>query len=172
MSSEYVVLVRYSTPQPDRLYDRRRYPTLEAAQAEAVYLNEQGELPGQAIVRIATDQDVGETRLVQVEEIKGVQPLLAGQGASVAPAAPSGQLPRRPHFPTMLRKMWTGTEVQDWLEINVYPLLSRLEEAAGIAEHNAQVVGEKELQLANAAQRIDALTKRLATTALPSEASQ
>lgn len=29
-------------------------------------------------------------------------------------------------FPTMLRRMWSGGDVQDWIDANIRPLLSRV----------------------------------------------
>lgn len=35
----------------------------------------------------------------------------------------SDQTPQIPKFPTMLRKMWSGAEVQQWIDENIAPLL-------------------------------------------------
>lgn len=37
---------------------------------------------------------------------------------------PSTTAPGLPHFPTMLRRMWSGGEVQKWLDENVAPVLA------------------------------------------------
>ena len=42
--------------------------------------------------------------------------------------------PKLPKFPTMLRKMWSGTEVQQWLDENVLPLFEQTAEPLTAAE--------------------------------------
>lgn len=36
--------------------------------------------------------------------------------------------PELPKFPTMLRKMWSGTEVQQWIDENIAPLFEQAAE--------------------------------------------
>ncbi|MDF0506531.1 hypothetical protein POK33_37900 [Burkholderia cenocepacia] len=43
--------------------------------------------------------------------------------AAAAPADERIAVSDLPHFPTMLRKMWSGTEVQQWINDNIKPLV-------------------------------------------------
>lgn len=50
---------------------------------------------------------------------------------------------RLPNFPTVLRKMWSGSEVQDWIDQNMAPLLRS--QAAEIERANALLRQASEL---------------------------
>lgn len=43
----------------------------------------------------------------------------------------SDQTPQIPKFPTMLRKMWSGAEVQQWIDENIAPLLEATPTSTG-----------------------------------------
>ena len=63
---------------------------------------------------------------------------------------------RRIKFPTMLRKMWSGGEVQDWLDKNVEPQLN--EQFAAAVEEVLSV--ERQVRI-NQAAEIEELKKML-----------
>ncbi|WP_186083636.1 hypothetical protein [Burkholderia gladioli] len=44
--------------------------------------------------------------------------------AADTPAPPARGPVAIPHFPIMLRRMWSGGEVQKWIDDNIKPLLS------------------------------------------------
>jgi hypothetical protein len=58
-----------------------------------------------------------------------------------APVEPVKQEPVRLQFPTMLRKMWSGTEVQQWLDEQVQPV--KQEPVAKFLEENLIVETER-----------------------------